>query len=330
MSEMSYIDQAYYNLNTAYSIHFMILQNLDRILSNKGSIFDRKDIFGKKSELDYIYDSYYKDYADIRNEFFSKFFKFLNPESSLKNFKENANYLIQIYNELLSKDIKYSDVFSDRDIFNWNIFNEMIDNAENFQGKNIDILKLQSTFGQFLVLYEQYKQWLSVFEIYETLEKDITSYGSKSIYFGKPNNPGVFVINFDEFHNYTKSIHDFIAKFKKSIKNKTYSSFDEKVAETICLENMINFCNLIDSRFGHANMHIKELGSLFSRITYKLSHMSDGNFEVNEVYIHKNEILPLINALGFFPELHDLANQITNKFLGLNVEFSKNKPKENT
>ena len=45
----------------------------------------------------------------------------------------------------------------------------------------------------FLNDYNQYKEWLSAYEIFEVLDNDITIYGSKSLYYGKPENPDVFL-----------------------------------------------------------------------------------------------------------------------------------------
>jgi hypothetical protein len=58
--------------------------------------------------------------------------------------------------------------------------------------------------------------------------------------------------------------------------------------------------------------------------------MSDGDFEVNEVYVHKNEILSLVSSMLTFPELYELADQISLKLLGKNVDFSFISQKENT
>ena len=101
-------------------------------------------------------------------------------------------------------------------------------------------------------------------------------------------------------------------------------------AESISLDTIINFYNRMEDRFGHANSHLMEIGSFWSRLQYQFSHMSDGDFEVEEIYVHKNEILSLVSSMLTFPELYELADQISLKLLGKNVDFSFISQKENT
>ena len=56
----------------------------------------------------------------------------------------------------------------------------------------------------------------------------------------------------------------------------------------------------------------------------------DNDFEIEEVYVHRNEILSLVSSMLTFPELYELADEISLKLLGKNVDFSQIKQKENT
>ena len=330
MKELSYMERVYNNLNTAFSINFMILQNLDRIKVGSNQVLTRDDIFGEKSSAQYHYDMYFKDYAEVRNDYFEEIREFFSAETYFNSFNTNAQYLIDEYNACFGKNLQVKDVFSARNVKNWELFNQIFDDVEHFEGKSsLDTLKLQCAFAQFLIFYDDYKKWLSAYEIFETLERDITSYGGKSLYHGRPDNPDVFVLNFDDYHDYFEAITKFLTNHNKKKKNKKEQT-EEQEAEEVSLQGIIDFYNNIEDRFGYANSHLMEIGSLWSRFNYQLSHMSDGDFEVKEVYVHRNEILALLSALAYFPEMHELADQISLKFLGKNVDYSQNNTKENT
>lgn len=180
-------------------------------------------------------------------------------------------------------------------------------------------------------MYDEYKDWLSAYEIFEVLESDITSYGSKSFYHGITSNPNILKLNFDDYHEYSEKISKFLLSQNKKPKNKRIKRDNETpTAESISLDTIMTFYNRMEDRFGYANSHLMELGSIFSKLLYRLSHMSDGDFEVNEVYVHRNEILSLVSSMLTFPELYELADQISLKLLGKNVDFSQIRQKENT
>lgn len=326
---MSFIEKIYYNLNTAFSLNFMILQNQSRLANNDNNVMLRNDIFGQKDHLTKLYNDLFEDYAETRNDYFDEIRQFFAAENYFESFRTNSQYMIDEYNEHLGKNVKVSDLFSSRNIKDWELFNQIFDEVENFQGKSSkDSLKLQMAFAQFLMFYDEYKKWLSAYEIFEVLERDITPYGSKSLYHGIINNPDVFKLNFDDYHEYCEQISEFLLKYNKN--NKKKKPEEEQTGESVSLQGVIDFYNRIEDRFGHANSHLMEIGSFWSRLKYKLSHMSDGDFEINEVYIHRNEILDLLSSLGYFPEMHELANQISVKFLGKNVDYYQISEKENT
>lgn len=332
MKELSFIDKVYYNLNTAFSLNYMVLQNLARLLPSEKTVFTRDDIFGEKSSARYHYEKYYDDLAEIRNEQMEGIRKFFAPEIYLDQFKKESTYILEEYNKNLGKNVKYSDVFSERNIKNWEQFNKIFDDVENFKGKNsLETLKLQFAFAQFLTIYDEYKEWLSAFEIFEVLDNDITSRGSKSFYFGITSNPDVLKLNFDDYHEYSEKIAKFLLnQNKKPKKERIIKDNGTPTAESISLDTIMNFYNRMEDRFGHANSHLMEIGSFWSKLQYQFSHMSDGDFEVEEVYVHRNEILSLVSSMLTFPELYKLADQISLKLLGKNVDFSSISQKENT
>ena len=65
---------------------------------------------------------------------------------------------------------------------NWESFNKLFDNIENYNGQNsMDRMKLQFAFAQFLTFYDDYKEWLSAYEIFEVLDRLSTPYGTKIV-----------------------------------------------------------------------------------------------------------------------------------------------------
>lgn len=313
----------------------MILQNQERLkklsMESNGNVFSRNDIFGQKSHLKQLYDDLYDEYAESRNEYFVKTRELYAPQKNFNTFKTSSQFMIDEYNKYLNKSVKHSDIFSDRNIKDWDKFNQIFDDVENFQGiSSIDAMKLQYSFSQFLIFYDEYKKWLSAYEIFEILEQDITYSGSRSFYYGNYNNPDVFKLNFDDYHEYCTQISDFLLKHKKMNKKNKKKTEEEQSGEKASLQGIIDFYNNIEDRFGYANTHLMEIDSLWSKFNYKFSHISSGDFEVNEVYVHKNEILDLLSALGYFPEMHELANKISLKFLGKNVDYYQISEKENT
>lgn len=329
MKEMSYIDRIYNTISVAYSVNFMVLQNLDRLIpSGENNVFMSADVFGEKSSKQKDYDMYYTEYADIRLSYFKQIKEFLHEYNQIEKFQESSQVLLDTYNQYFNKDIKYSTVFSDRDIKSWKEFNKIYDAINTISSRSsFYVRKLQYIFGCFLNEYETYKNWLTAYEIIEALESDITERGSKSLYFEKPNNPNLFLIEQADYLKYAETISKFLKiKSKKSLFNREKKT----ESEVISLKTIADYYNRMEDRFESANTHVMEQGNIFSKLHYNLSRMSDGNFKVTRVYTHRNEILSLITAMLEFPELHDLANEISVKFLDKNVEISQNSKKENT
>ena len=331
MKELTYIEKIYNNLNSAFSVNYMILQNLDRIMKCMSKKSESGGDLREQTSAEYHYDKFFHDYAEYRNDFFDEVRAYFDAETYLKMFKANSEYLLDAYNNCFGKNIPIQEVFSDRNIVNWNLFNNIFSEVESCKNEQLPgFIITQYALAQFLLFYDEYKKWLSAYEIFEVLENDINPNGSKSVYYGKPKNPDVFVLDFKEYHNYFETITKFLAQHNKSKKKQEQKISETQEAEEIALDGMTNFINKLEDRIGFANSHLMELGSLWTKLKYKLSHMSDGNFEVKQIYVHRNEILDLLTALSFFPELHELAIQISITFLGKNVISAQNKTKENT
>ena len=98
--EMSFIEKVYYNLNTAFSLNYMVLQNLARLLPSGNNVMTRNDIFGEKTGAMYQYDMYYKDLAEARNEHFEGIRGF----SLLRFILNNSKKIQHIYLKTTTKN----------------------------------------------------------------------------------------------------------------------------------------------------------------------------------------------------------------------------------
>ena len=330
---MSYIEELYFHVDMAFSMNFAILQNLARLLpEGKDNIFYRDFLFREKTYAEQQYENYYEKFAEIRNEKFAEVRNIFNVESHLEIFREYTFSLISKYNKIFGKNLSCFDIFSDKDIINWDKFNLIFQDMSQLKKLNSEALfDFDSEFAVFLNFYNEHRDWVSAYEIFEVLEDDITPRGSKSLYFGQPSNPNVMVIDFDTYHDYSTQISKFLLSQNKKHKRKNKNeSFESQAVNIFSLNTIIDFYNKMESRFGHANTHLMELDTIWSKLLYTFSHASDGNFEVDKVYVHRNELLTLISAMENFPELNELANQISLHFFNKNVVFYQNIQKENT
>ena len=67
------------------------------------------------------------------------------------------------------------------------------------------------------------------------------------------------------------------------------------------------------------------LGSFFTRLKFKLLPYSTSEFKIDDLYVHKYEILDLVSTLSFFPELETLSDEISAKFLDEKTETAPEK-----
>lgn len=338
MKEMTLSERLFNNINTAFSINFMVLQNISKLLPHGNqTIFTSSDVFREKTYKEYTYDFRFEEFADIRNDYYKTIRDEFEADEILGEFKTNSQTFIDAYNEAMGTSYSVSDVFTDRNVKSWEFFEQIFEDAEsNNLPQTQSTLNLQKSLGQFANFYDVYKDWLSAYEIFEALEKDITPFGSRSAYLGKPQNPDIFILTFDDFHESSAPIVEFIQKRKAELKdfvktkgNDTPESDLYLKASERALNIIIELFNRFQDRFGFANTHLMELDSFLTKIKYKLSYPKD-NFKIESVYVHKAEILSLISALSTFPELDEHTKKISKAFLGKNVDFDESKTKENT
>ena len=338
MKEMTLSERLFNNVNTALSINFMILQNISKLLPNGNqTVFTSRDVFREKTYEETTYDFRFEEFAEIRRDFFKSIQNEFEAPEILGEFKQNCKTFIDAYNSVMKTKFSISDVFSERNVKDWAFFEQLFEDVEALSAQqNPSVLALRKTLGDFASFYDVYKDWLSAYELFEAIKGDLTESGSRSAYLGRPRNPDIFTLSFDDFHDNSLPIVEFIQERKKVLdevsKDKTNDSEETNLylkASERALNTLIDLFNRIQDRFGFANTHLLELDSFWTKLFYKLVY-EKCDFKIEQVYIHKIEIVSLISALSTFPELDEHTQKISKAFLNKNVNFSENKTKENT
>lgn len=334
MKEMSYIEKAFVNVNAAYSINYTVLQNIEFL---KRSINEPEMPSSFLNPLNPFDKDYFNEIFDrftvIRNKYFAEIRRFLSVENFSAQFQSNVEYLLIEYNKVFNKNVKPSDFVSDKDIRDWDKFNEIC-NDVNSLGENsgIENINLMLTLSHFLQFYEDHKQWIEALEIFDSLETDITTYGNKALDYGKPAHPNVLNIKSSEISTFLASIKEFVTKktteVQKKYKRKKQLDFEELEqldAENYALKSLAQLIDRIQERIRVSNTNTMALGSFFTRLKFKLLPYSTSEFKIDDLYVHKYEILDLVSTLSFFPELETLSDEISAKFLDEKTEIAPEK-----
>ena len=199
MKQMTLSERLFNNVNTAFSINFMVLENIAKLLPNgKQTVFTSSDVFRQRTYKDETYDLNFHSFDEIRNDFFKSIEDEFEAEQILQEFQNNCTALIFAYNKTSKQQIKVSDVFSDRNIINWELFSELFEIVSpDTPQTSQDSINFQFTLAQFANFYDVYKDWVSAYDIFQTLKDDISDFGSRTAYLGKPQHPDVFVLDFE-------------------------------------------------------------------------------------------------------------------------------------
>ena len=328
--EETLIEQLQSMLNAAFSVNYMVLDNFRHVdPTNHQGIYTRNDIFGPKSRKEQVYEYLYKDYAEIRNEAFSSIQEFLNSYNDLELFQKSAKDLVDIYNDLTKNDLNFSDVFTQRELKNAYLFEQMIEDINNSSLSHKDKTKFYLALNEFTFFYEQYKLWLSASEIFETLKEDITIHGSKSFTFGKPSNKNIKILNRDSFYEFIDPVLDFaiehdkfletqqkhLAKEIKKGKTELEDALDESLAKTTALKLIYVADSIFEKRFESATKKPEPSSKLNKIANDFLAKyiFKETPFVVDTIYVHKIELLDLAQAMSIFPELEE-QSKLLHKF----------------
>lgn len=345
MEQLSFFDELQHSLNVAFSVNYMVLDNFRHVdPSNHKGVFSSADIFGEKTRKQKTYDSLYHDYAKTRNEVYAHLQEFFDSYNFPNCFNENAKALVELYNDVYHENLSVRDVFSETEIADISILEQFANDVENGHPNVKNGPKCYYALNQFALFYEQYKIWLSAYEIFKTLQDDITSRGSKSLIFGKPTNDNVFLIDKETYKSFITPILNFamdeekhLEKEKISLTKKISAGHKELeedlsvILSVLLAIKLIYFSdNLVRKRFEYANQKPKPKRKIDAILDTFLSKVvfNETDFEVDKIYIHKYEILDLINALTIFPQYDKLVNKLTSIVQGSQHDLSKFSPKK--
>lgn len=319
----------------------MILENIHQYLPyGDQTIFTSEEIKRNRTADELYYDKMIERCAEFRNVCFEEIRDAFKEDDLVSDFKRASNEFLDTYNKYTSHKIAYNEVFSDKNIINWFKFNPMITKVQKIsqdESKANQANDLIDITSRFVTFYSAYKDWLTELEIFEKLDKDIEKNGSRSIFYRKETNPDILTIKKDDFLKFANKVMDVINSQEKEITDFLNSnpelSENEKFAFKVLLDAIFNIRKILqdtDNRFEFANMSTLNLKEdLPTKIYNKFSpvrHMDKLN--IDEIYVHKNELVGLFDEMKYFSELEEPMKTITNLIFG-DVELSFEKPNEN-
>lgn len=310
------IDVIKNEVNLAYSINFMLLENISKILPYGNQTIFTSEFFKRVKSNDEKYiDMLFEVYSDFRNQIFAEIRETFKKDNLTDEFKTKSAEFLNCFNSAFKKDVKYSAIFSERDVADWFMFNRMasMTMSKMKTAKNYDEIKLKNAFTEFLVFYDNYKNWLAEMEVFEKLDKDITEIGSKSVFFEKPTNPNIINVDITDFYNFASEAQKIIdeqkQKIENFIKNKENLSVQESEDALFLAQALARIEQSLiqtSNRFNYANTNALELGGKFSKLGARLAKgKNTTNFKVEKIYIHKNELISMFDDMKYFSEFEN-------------------------
>ena len=335
------------NLNTAFSINYTILENLNRMMPENGQkVFTSNDIFGEKSSDQILYDQNFHDFAQIKIQCYKEIKKGLKDLHFKERFRKNTKYILELYEEVTGTKFEYDKIFSNDDIKDWDSFNKIGDFFRYDDTlTNRSRTELGIVYYQFLAFYDDYRAWKATCDIVEALDKDINQYGAKSIYFGKIDNPDIVKIDIDQFNDFFDAVYEILdplenkirVGYKEDVKKIKNNDEQEELISSynqlfLALKQVEDFYDKIGERFDAANSRVQmKKPTIFQKLIYGKALKEDPDFYIDKIYVHKIEIRELAELLSLFPQLDELRNKL-DKFLdsdSKNVENSQENAKSN-
>ena len=334
MNESTFYDELQDALNLAYKINYLVLDNFRHIdPMNHQGVFSREDLFGPKTKAQKTYETLYHDYAKYRNECFAKLQNFFDSYNFPSRFLSETSALVDIYNKATKQNYKVEDVFTSKEVKDVKFLEQIgydIEFNPNLSFK--DRTSCYLALSQFAYFYEQYKMWISSKEIFDALQDDITSHGSKSLLFSKPSNKSIFLLDKETYNNFIAPILDFAVKKEQMLENKRkslikqinhgHNELEDELSDTMAMMVTIKLIYMYDeaisNRFSSATKMPEPKSKLMALLSNFISKviLKESDFIVDKVYIHKQEMFDFAQALSVFPELEEQYNKLMNNALG--------------
>lgn len=301
------------DIDLAYSINFMMLENISNLLPFGNQTVFNSEFIKREKTLDEIYeDELFYLYADFRNQVFSAIKEYFEKNDLTAKFKLLSKDFLNSFNATFNKNIKYGAVFSASDVLDWFKFNRMssMTISKMSTAKNYNEIKLRTSFTNFLVFYDDYKNWIAEKEIFEKLNEDITDTGSKSVLFEKQTNPNLIMVEANDFFNFAgetskicSSLKQQLEQLIKQSENLTESNASDALFLAATLGKIDTALENTSERFEYANTNVLQLGKQISRLAGKMAKGKNlFNFHVDKIYVHKNELISMFDNMKYFPE----------------------------
>ena len=287
----------------------------------------------------------FEAFKKIRAKLISDIEEGVVPADPTEAFNKEKAELIKKYNELYGENRKFDEVFRGTEILDKRF------NADFIADANGAPLSVENEkYAEFCMAYTKYvldfqmAQFYGTFkDIYEALCEDLTASGYRSLYFNNPANPKVKVLSgefFNEIGRDVDKLSNFLLEKSETLKreivkmqktkmlesdsamqeqyNAAVAALNETENNILVLEHIYNWLDAIYERFKSANSVTIDFKSRFvDKSVYLLTGNGFGGknkLEINDVYIHQNEIDYVTTILKVIAEAKPLIDKIKAHF----------------
>lgn len=329
------------DVNLAYTINFMILENIHQYLPDGNqTMFTSEDIMRDRTRDEIYYDKMFERYAEFRNVCFDEIREAFKDDDLVSDFKRASKEFLDTYNKYKTHKLEYNEVFSERNVSNWFKFNRMIGKVQTVASDPKKLKKaedLVDVTARFVTFYDAYKDWLTEYEIFEKLDKDIDKNGSRSVFYKKDTNPEILTIKRETFTKFADEVMAVLNAEEQEITEFLNSNPElnetEQYTFKVMIDAIFNIRKIFqdtDSRFEFANtstMNLKnDLSTKIFNAFGPVKRMD--KLTIDEIYVHKNELIGLFDEMKYFSALFKPLETLSKAIFG-DVEISFEKPTEN-
>lgn len=319
-------------LNSLLSINYMTLKQRQKAMPNDGQMFfSSSDVFGKKSFSEEYEMGLFNEVIKFRNETIEEIKESLKNQNLPGYFDLNSHNLVDFFNEHSSKKINYDDYFKGGRT-SYEKLDHLADEINNgvFDSTASKIVIIDA-FNAFRVFFEQQRLFNIYVDLIEAAENEISMYGFKTSEYKKPENPNIFVFDKEKVTTFLEDILYTIEQnhkdFFKLSARKQKAAIEENeelqtLAERIMYLDSISdmyFDRVTASNTSYSKLEPKPiLLKLFKKVFLKTEEEQE--LAINEVYIHREEIKNLIDAIEELPEVAHQKSILEELYLNKNFQ----------
>jgi len=336
--------ELYSVLNGLFSANYTCLRIAQQSApkSSDKQVHTANDIFSGKSFKDFWLTDKMQSAAENRNKFIENLSlltaEFLNEEEITAQFEESKEFFMTLFNKTYKTNKTFEQCFNGFEIIDPRFKRDFdsfdLSAKQMLNGSNLLILY----YYQYQVFWEQYSVAKSFIAISQALSSDLTNYGYRSIFYGKPSDPQIQTISRAKLQSLKSrtdlaqaTSDELYKKTEKELetlkrKSKNRQEFQSRVTEkrnqlmqVTYLKNkaskLAEFANMLYERLESANSDVN-MSSIENFCESALDLASginifdkDTNFKVDQVYIHTFERNYLDFLISSYKKCRDLTHQ---------------------